>query len=192
MHLQAIVFALLFPFSSGLKTMPFGSVQVQRARPVSRLIEQYKCNDKFETPSTSLRSVAASVSAEIQNSAIRAVTKLLVTCGIGASSAYQGVLDAKAIEVLSKLVFNLFQPCLLFVNVAQTIAAQASVADSRIGYVLPIAAALQIIVGFIVGKVISLVMYDKKPTSESKQFLACTTFANSGPLPLGLYLLSML
>lgn len=186
----AVAFLFLLDSVTGLKMIPYRySYKVQQSGPASgRNAPHFTCRtSSLQLPgtSTSLKSVAVSVSTEIQNSAIRAVTKLLVTCGIGASSAKRGILDQKAIEVLSKLVFNLFQPCLLFVNVAQTIAAEASVQDSRIGYLLPFAAVIQITIGFTLGKLISLVIYDKKPTSESKQFLACTTFANSGPLPLG-------
>ena len=139
---------------------------------------------RTELTSLGVSAVTASVSREIQNSAIRAVAKLLSTCGIGIWSAKQGILDSTAIGVLSKLVFNVFQPCLLFVSVAQTIAAQSSVKGSKIGYILPLAAILQILIGYCVGKLACLLPLGKRSPTEKKQLLQCTTFGNSGPLPL--------
>lgn len=140
--------------------------------------------DLFQPRSVAkLSSVTSSVSAEIQSSALNAVAKLLATCGIGATVAYKGILDQNAIKVLSSLVFNVFQPCLLFVNVCQTISAQR-LSGSQVGWILPLAASCQILIGFSIGKLISLILYGRVRTSESKQFMASTTFANSGPLPL--------
>lgn len=129
---------------------------------------------------------AASLSAEIQTSAIRAVAKLLATCGLGVWSAKQGILDQQALSVLSKLVFHLFQPCLLFVNVAQTVSTQAAKGDNGPAFLLPAVGTFQIFLGYVIGKVMSLFMYGSDPEheSESKQFLIGTTFGNSGPLPL--------
>lgn len=56
---------------------------------------------------------------------------------------------------------------------------------SPIAYILPLAACFQILLGFIIGKVVSKVLYGKnQDSSEAKQFLTCSTFGNSGPLPL--------
>lgn len=50
---------------------------------------------------------------------------------------------------------------------------------------LPIAAALQVVVGYVVGKLLSFFIYRNDPDNdEAKELMACTTFANSGPLPL--------
>lgn len=132
--------------------------------------------------------VVASSSELINRAATKAITKLISTCGIGAYAGKVGILDQSALSVLSKLIFNVFQPCLLFVNVASTITRQCSGAtNSNMAsiFLLPFAAILQIFVGYIVGKVVSLFMYKDNPSDEgAKQLLACTTFANSGPLPL--------
>jgi predicted permease len=128
----------------------------------------------------------AASSTVVTKAAVKAVAKLLSTCGLGIWASKAGILDQNAVAVLSKLIFSVFQPCLLFVNVASTVANIGSGGGSPAAiYLLPIAAAVQILVGYIVGKVVSLVMNGGKAEDESsKQLLACTTFANSGPLPL--------
>ena len=133
-------------------------------------------------PNLELSSMAVPI--DVQNSAVRAVSKLLATCGFGILSAKQGILDSKALEVLSKLVFNLFQPCLLFVNVAQTISAESVLKNGIVSYILPAAAVLQILIGFSIGKIFSSSLYGSESSRESKQLMACITFGNSGPLPL--------
>jgi auxin efflux carrier family protein len=124
-------------------------------------------------------------SASVNAAALRAIFKLLATAGIGTYAGRFGLLDKTALSVLSKLVFGLFQPCLLFCNVAATIAklghSKASLGPTLI---LPLAALLQIFLGFGVGKLLNMILYGKKESPESKQVLACTTFGNSGPLPL--------
>jgi predicted permease len=128
----------------------------------------------------------AASSTVVTKAAVKAVAKLLSTCGLGIWASKAGILDQNAVAVLSKLIFSVFQPCLLFVNVASTVANIGSGGGNPAAiYLLPIAAAVQILVGYIVGKVVSLVMNGGKAEDESsKQLLACTTFANSGPLPL--------
>lgn len=130
--------------------------------------------------------VSAASAATINRAAIKAISKLISTCGIGVFAAKVGILDQTALGVLSKLIFNIFQPCLLFVNVATTVAELSSKAGGGEAiYILPLAAGFQIIVGYIVGKIVSLFMFRGKSEDEgAKQLLACTTFGNSGPLPL--------
>lgn len=76
----------------------------------------------LQYPKQSRQIAMVAHSSAISKSAINAVSKLLSTCGIGVLATRQGYLDKTAIEVLSKLVFNLFQPCLLFVNIVSTVA----------------------------------------------------------------------
>ena len=128
---------------------------------------------------------AASVSsaAAINAVALRAVAKLISTCGAGVVAGKFGLLDKTALGVLSKLVFYLFQPCMLFVNVASTIDKMGG--NAGVTTLLPMAAFVQIAIGYFVGKVLSFIMYGKNQSSEeAKQLLTCTTFSNSGPLPL--------
>ena len=127
--------------------------------------------------------VAAAGAASINTAALRAVSKLIATCGVGVVAGKAGLLDKTALSVLSKLVFGLFQPCLLFVNVASTVAKLGGTGGAV--SLLPMAAALQILIGYTVGKFVSFVIYGKQQqTEEAKQLLTCTTFGNSGPLPL--------
>ena len=124
---------------------------------------------------------AAQASSAVTSSAIKAVLKLIGTCGIGVYAGKQGILDKTALSVLSKLVFNIFQPCLLFCNVASTV---ASAKKNAAVWILPFAAALQIFIGYLVGKVVTTIIYgNKASTEEKRQTLTCTTFSNSGPLP---------
>jgi predicted permease len=125
----------------------------------------------------------AASAASINAAALRAVAKLISTCGLGVVAGKVGLLDKTALSVLSKLVFGLFQPCLLFVNVASTVAKLGGTGGPV--SLLPLAAALQILIGYTVGRFVSAVIYHKEPKSEeAKQLLTCTTFGNSGPLPL--------
>lgn len=100
--------------------------------------------------------------------------------GVWASKT--GLLDKTALSVMSKLVFGLFQPCLLFANVCATVSKQGS--GGSVVTFFPIAAIMQIFLGYSVGKVVSFLLYGTKSSEESKQLLTCTTFGNSGPLPL--------
>lgn len=125
---------------------------------------------------------AAQASSVVTTSAIKAILKLIGTCGIGIYAGKTGVLDKTALSVLSKLIFNIFQPCLLFCNVAQTVATSAK--GSAAVWILPLAAGLQIAVGYLVGLAVTGIIYGKKESEEKRQTLVCTTFSNSGPLPL--------
>jgi len=129
-------------------------------------------------------SIIATTSSSVATAAaLRAVSKLLSTCGIGIWASKTGLLDKTALSVLSKLVFGLLQPCLLFVNVASTVAKLGPSGGAAVT-LLPLVAGVQIILGYIVGKIVSLLIYGSKTSDESKQLLTCTTFGNSGPLPL--------
>jgi predicted permease len=126
---------------------------------------------------------STSSAAAINAVALRAVAKLISTCGAGVIAGKFGLLDKTALGVLSKLVFYLFQPCMLFVNVASTINKMGG--NVGVMRLLPLAAAAQILIGFTIGKVLSVLLYGKNQSSEeAKQLLTCTTFSNSGPLPL--------
>ena len=128
--------------------------------------------------------LTASAADSVNIASLKAILKLVSTCGIGAYATKHGMLDKQALSVLSKLVFNIFQPCLLFVNVAQTISNAGAPMDSTL-FILPIAAAFQIFLGFFLGKLLTWIFYGNVQHSDDKnQLLACTTFANSGPLPL--------
>ena len=132
----------------------------------------------------SAAALAAASAAKINAAALRAVAKLMATCGVGVWTAKTGLLDKTALSVLSKLVFGLFQPCLLFTNIAATVAKLGGTGGPV--FLLPLAAVLQILIGFTVGKLVALVTYgpNGQESEEAKQLLTCTSFGNSGPLPL--------
>ena len=124
------------------------------------------------------------VASKITAAALRAVAKLIATCGMGVAAGKSGLLDKVALSVLSKLVFGLLQPCLLFSNVATTMSKMDATGTGP-ARLLPLMALLQVTLGFVVGKLVSLLVYGRQQGSEeAKQLLACTSFGNAGPLPL--------
>ena len=128
---------------------------------------------------------AVNQASSVNIAAMKAIAKLMSTVGIGGLASKKGFLGGNEVSVLSKLVYNLFQPCLLFVNIISTVAKNGSSPAIK---VLPFVAVIQILLGYIVGKFMSLVCYGRKGqgerSEESKQLITCTTFGNSGPLPL--------
>jgi len=127
--------------------------------------------------------VLAAAADSVNAAAFKAILKLASTCGLGALATKIGFIDKNSLSVLSKLVFNVFQPALLFVNVAATISEALKLGDNTI-FLFPFAAIVQIFLGYLIGKITSFVMYGKVDYSDDKnQLLACTTFGNSGPLP---------
>ncbi|KAL7580293.1 hypothetical protein ACA910_013023 [Epithemia clementina (nom. ined.)] len=123
------------------------------------------------------------------------------------------ILDASAISALSRLTYWIFQPAFLFCSVTRTFAMAAATAAERTLSsstlasslsltgsqlaVMPLAAMFQIGVGAIVGNFISSSSRKKNAKNATTTLLTansdretdsivrmCTTFANSGPLPL--------
>lgn len=167
---------VLSPSSSSPRTASLG---LPIAKPSTALSSHHLSHAAAGSDSTAI----------INRAALKAIGKLLSTCGIGVWAGKVGILDQAALSVLSKLIFNIFQPCLLFVNVARTVAnlsgSAAKSGSAEAIYMLPIAAALQVVVGYVVGKLLSFFIYRNDPDNdEAKELMACTTFANSGPLPL--------
>ena len=132
-----------------------------------------------------------------------ATAKLLSSIGLGAALTPAGpavfgrVLDKAAVSSLSKLTYWLFQPCFLFCGVAATL---AKATTSGVGggglprsslLLMSLASMLQILLGSIIGKVITtkrlrnrLLGIDPNDDETANNIKMCTTFANSGPLPL--------
>ncbi|GKY91459.1 hypothetical protein MPSEU_000118200 [Mayamaea pseudoterrestris] len=121
-----------------------------------------------------------------------ATAKLLSSVALGGFAATKGVLDASAVTALSRLTYSVFQPAFLlasvsttFVNASKNAAGGATAVNGLPGSLLalmPLVAALQIALGAIGGKLICKVA--KIDPSEQAQVKLCTTFGNSGPLPL--------
>jgi len=128
---------------------------------------------------------AASTADAINLAASSAISKLMSVCGIGYCAGRAGLLDQNTLSVLSKLIFTIIQPCFIFVQVASSIAKEAEQGLNWSLLVLPLMAVLQVFLGNIVGIFVTRLLYPTKLNSDdAKQLLACTTFGNSGPLPL--------
>lgn len=100
---------------------------------------------------------------------------------IGVTCAKIGLIDKNALSVMSKLIFGLFQPCLLFVNIVTTIAKLQS--GGTAVTVLTAAAFIQILMGWLFGTIMSY-FCTKRGSDEERQMKTCITFGNAGPLPL--------
>ncbi|RYY84936.1 hypothetical protein EON63_08300 [archaeon] len=162
--------------TSSLSPLPLHQPRGRSERPDHALPPQYMV-------------ASATQSAAVGKAAYKAISKLLATCGIGVLASNYKILDQTALSVLSKLIFSVFQPCLLFVNVASTVAnlgKNTSAGSPAAIYLLPLAALLQTLLGYVTGKLVAFLMYGRagSESESAKQLQACTTFGNSGPLPL--------
>jgi predicted permease len=93
------------------------------------------------------------------------------------------VLDAAAISALSRLTFWVFQPAFLLCSVSRTIvnASNGGLA-TRFLMLMPLTAILQIGLGGMAGML--LTKFQSFSDNDARAVRMCTTFANSGPLPL--------
>ena len=178
----ATAFALSKAKASSLST---NTMQKALDRKNSVCIEDARGSRLLETKVTAAAAAipaAAPFISPVTAASLRAVAKLLSTVGLGGYASRQGMLDKNALQVLSKLVFGLLQPCMLFVSVAQTVAGSSGGTTT---WLLPMAAAFQILLGFIIGKFMSQLVYrgDGANYDDKCQTLTGTTFGNSGPLP---------
>lgn len=119
--------------------------------------------------------------------ALSATAKLLSSVGLGSLAALRpNLLDAAAVSALSRLTYWVFQPCFLLCSVAGTLAKASSGANTGLPksmlLLMPLAAMIQISLGSLTAKAVNKVL--KFPEEEARDFTMCTTFGNSGPLPL--------
>lgn len=117
-----------------------------------------------------------------------ATAKLLSSIGLGSLAAKKSnVLDGNAVSALSRLTYWVFQPAFLLCSVSKTMmTASTGAAGGLPGKYLalmPIMAAIQIAMGTLSGLFICKVGGITSP-AEQADVRMCTTFANSGPLPL--------
>ncbi len=139
----------------------------------------------------------------VLTASLSATTKLLSSIGIGALTTPAGpkqfgnILDGAAVSSLSRLTYWLFQPCFLLCGVASTLAKAASSSDTGLPtsslLLLPLAGLVQITLGSIAAKCITTKKFGIRPKflgidtdddDGAADIRMCTTFANSGPLPL--------
>lgn len=176
----------LSPLSDNKPTLPIGRLQHQKNfRP---------------QPKTSLNAL---LNPAVLTASLSATSKLLSSIGIGALTTPAGpkqfgnILDGAAVTSLSRLTYWLFQPCFLLCGVASTLAKAASSTGAGIPtsslLLLPLAATLQISLGAIAAKCITTKKFGIRPMflgidtdddASAADIRMCTTFANSGPLPL--------
>uniref|UniRef100_A0A7S3Q171 Uncharacterized protein n=1 Tax=Chaetoceros debilis TaxID=122233 RepID=A0A7S3Q171_9STRA len=165
--------------------------------PIGRL--QHEKNFRPQ-PKTSLNSL---LNPAVLTASLSATSKLLSSIGIGALTTPAGpkqfgnILDGAAVTSLSRLTYWLFQPCFLLCGVASTLAKASSATGAGIPtsslLLLPLAATLQISLGAIAAKCITTKKFGIRPMflgidtdddASAADIRMCTTFANSGPLPL--------
>lgn len=161
-------------------------------------------NQPFSTSRNSSTSLNAVLNPVVFSAALGATSKLLSSIGIGALSTPAGpkqfgqILDSSAVSALSKLTYWLFQPCFLLCGVASTLS-KASTSSSGAGLptsallLLPLAALIQISLSAIAAKIVTTKRFGIRPLllgidtdddAAARDIQMCTTFANSGPLPL--------
>lgn len=163
------------------------------------------------TAPTSTTTLHATLNPLVFTAALSATTKLLSSIAVGALASPAGpkqfgrILDATAVSILSKLTYWLFQPCFLFCGVAATLAKAAtsqttSASSTAAGglptgalLLLPLASLIQITLGALAAKIITTKRFGIRPKflgidnddeAGASDIRMCTTFANSGPLPL--------
>jgi predicted permease len=148
-------------------------------------------------------SLSSTINSAVFTASLSATAKLLSSIGLGAVITPSGpimfgrVLDDTTVTSLSKLTYWLFQPCFLFCGVATTLAKATSPGSNGLPknalFLMPIASILQIGLGSITGKIITtkkfgirqrLLGIEEKDDESANDIKMCTTFANSGPLPL--------
>ena len=76
------------------------------------------------------------------------------TCSVGVYASKKNILDKNCLSALSKLIFNVFQPCLLFVSVSTTVSSAMKAGNGAALALLPLLAFVQILLGYTIGKVV--------------------------------------
>lgn len=129
----------------------------------------------------SISTVSCAFSMPILRTAASATAKLLTTVAIGVWASRRGVLDRTVVSALSRTVYHVFLPAMLFVNIVATLVE----AENRIQLVaLPLIAMAQILFGFLSGQFIRWIFRIRGGTSEASSVTISTTFGNSAALPL--------
>ncbi|CAM9880173.1 unnamed protein product [Chrysoparadoxa australica] len=173
------------PRERGFSIEPKRSIVRSTPRPLTGV---YKGFSSFESPRQTLKPLsmglagAMGTNPAVLRASSKAVAKLASSCGVGYYLSRKGVLDQQALTSLSKLIFYVFQPCLLFVNVAQALSIPGQNLSKLA--VLPAFACAQIALGAIVGSVLVRALSIDSKSDEGREVKMCSAFANSGPLPL--------
>ncbi|CAN8074385.1 unnamed protein product, partial [Agarophyton chilense] len=107
-----------------------------------------------------------------------AVSKLLTAVALGVVSTRRGVLDNAALHALSRLIYGVFLPALLFSNVL------GALRNGVFAYMalLPLAAVLHVVAGALLAVLLARVLALNAP--ERRLFLVCGAFGNAAAMPL--------
>jgi predicted permease len=138
-----------------------------------------------KSKSTTARSAVVSIDPAVAMASLGATAKLLSSIGLGSWAAQRDILDANAISVLSRLTYWIFQPAFLLTSVCKTLhsAANGGGLSLTLLTLMPLTALIQIGLGNVVGRIVTQTFQIQDP-AERRDVTMCTTFANSGPLPL--------
>lgn len=123
-------------------------------------------------------SLSSLVNPTVLRTSFTAVSKLLATLLMGVFAASRGLLDASTLSALSRTVYNIFLPSLLFTNVMRTLARPLPPGL----FLLPFAAVAQVAFGFILAAIGSRIL--RLRPKESRLYTVCAAFGNSAALPL--------
>ena len=138
------------------------------------------------TTSTALALTGTMLDVTVAKASVAATAKLLSAIGLGGlAAAKPGLLDASAISALSRLTYWVFQPAFLFCSVSKTIYTAMTTTGGlslRALWLMPALSIAQVMTGAVVGRVLAKVY--GVSADEAPNVRMCTTFGNSGSLPL--------
>lgn len=171
-----------FRYQSGLNVRSVRKLGTPRRNTLSRNDEF----DIFQLHQTFLRSCATETASVAVSSSLKAIARLITTLSVGAGFAHVGSLPKTSLGVLSGLIYGIFQPSLLFSNVAKTLTGVGGGKDAiKKLIVLPLFSVIQIVCGYLIGKALLKLRYKNlsQDDPDYKEILLSSTFGNSGPLP---------
>ncbi|CAM9240918.1 unnamed protein product [Ectocarpus sp. 12 AP-2014] len=124
--------------------------------------------------------VSSMINPVVVKASTRAVSELLCCCVLGVVAAKKGILTPVNVAALSKIVYGIFLPSLLMVNVAKTCVSQS------VASLLPIPAfaGIQIALGLAISGVAMRLLRIDPDTEAGREAKVCMAFQNSGILPL--------
>jgi len=166
------------------------------AFPSNRISTPWRRRSSSSSSSTALSGAAAAAATAtlfgldrtVASASLSATAKLLSSIGLGGLAAKKpNVLDAAAVSALSRLTYWVFQPAFLLCSVSQTMYRASTPGTGGLPgkflAIMPLAAVLQIGLGALAGMVITK-FAGLASDEEARDVRMCTTFGNSGPLPL--------
>eukprot|EP00629_Pelagomonadales_sp_RCC1024_P011749 CAMPEP_0119269696 /NCGR_PEP_ID=MMETSP1329-20130426/6999_1 /TAXON_ID=114041 /ORGANISM="Genus nov. species nov., Strain RCC1024" /LENGTH=393 /DNA_ID=CAMNT_0007269697 /DNA_START=127 /DNA_END=1305 /DNA_ORIENTATION=- len=124
-----------------------------------------------------------SASSKVLAVAAGAVSRLVVTTGVGAATVKGGLITPDQINALAKVVYNFFLPCFLFCAVVRTVASYGL--SPELLLLMPAAAVAQIGIAFFVSRYVIVPLVGAAPRSgAAREICLSGSFGNPGVLPL--------